>query len=94
MHETSDSLPDPGPIGDLPPDVAPGCPAGASGTAGLAHPAVFTDLDFPGDPERTLRVTGNGVLVNGEPLRPQAPPPLLGEHNDEFKTTTDEVTAP
>jgi crotonobetainyl-CoA:carnitine CoA-transferase CaiB-like acyl-CoA transferase len=41
----------------------------------------FTDLPFPGDPGRTLRVSGNGVLVNGAPLRPTAPPPLLGEHN-------------
>ncbi|SNT48434.1 Crotonobetainyl-CoA:carnitine CoA-transferase CaiB [Asanoa hainanensis] len=41
----------------------------------------FTELPFPGHPERTLRVSGNGVLVNGAPLRPTAPPPLLGEHN-------------
>jgi crotonobetainyl-CoA:carnitine CoA-transferase CaiB-like acyl-CoA transferase len=43
----------------------------------------FTDLPFPAHPERTLRVSGNGVLVNGSPLRPTAPPPLLGEHNGE-----------
>jgi crotonobetainyl-CoA:carnitine CoA-transferase CaiB-like acyl-CoA transferase len=43
----------------------------------------FTDLPFPGHPERTLRVSGTGVLVNGSPLRPAAPPPLLGEHNAE-----------
>ena len=43
----------------------------------------FTDLPFPGDAERTLRVSGNGVHINGSPLRPAAPPPLLGEHNDE-----------
>ncbi|MFC7532951.1 CaiB/BaiF CoA transferase family protein [Actinoplanes sp. GCM10030250] len=54
----------------------------------------LTDLEFPGDPDRTLQVTGNGVLVNGEALRPQSPPPLLGEHNDEFRTTANEVTAP
>ncbi|WP_250008599.1 CaiB/BaiF CoA-transferase family protein [Actinoplanes sp. M2I2] len=54
----------------------------------------FTELGFPGDPDRTLRVTGSGVLVNGEALHPPAPPPLLGEHNDEFKIATDEVTAP
>ena len=28
-----------------------------------------------------FRVTGNGVLFDGEPLRPPAPPPTLGEHN-------------
>jgi crotonobetainyl-CoA:carnitine CoA-transferase CaiB-like acyl-CoA transferase len=54
----------------------------------------LTDLEFPGDPDRTLRVTGNGVLVNGEPLRPTVPPPLLGEHNSDYKRTTDEVSAP
>jgi crotonobetainyl-CoA:carnitine CoA-transferase CaiB-like acyl-CoA transferase len=51
----------------------------------LAERGFLTDLAFPGDPSRTLRVTGNGVLLNGAPLRPSAPPPLLGEHNDEFK---------
>ncbi|WP_433383430.1 CaiB/BaiF CoA transferase family protein [Actinoplanes sp. CA-142083] len=30
-----------------------------------------------------FRVTGSGVLVDGEPLRPPAPPPTLGQHNDE-----------
>jgi len=45
----------------------------------------FTDLPFPGDPARTLRVSGNGVHLNGAPLRPESPPPLLGEHNDEFE---------
>ncbi|GAB3932009.1 hypothetical protein GCM10027614_00380 [Micromonospora vulcania] len=44
----------------------------------------FTDLAFPGHADRTLRVSGNGVLVNGDPLRPVTSPPLLGEHNDEF----------
>jgi crotonobetainyl-CoA:carnitine CoA-transferase CaiB-like acyl-CoA transferase len=60
----------------------------------------FTDLDFPGDPTRTLRVSGNGVLVNGASLRPASRPPLLGEHNDELDrtdvelpATTDEVIA-
>lgn len=28
-----------------------------------------------------FRVTGNGVLFDGEPLRPPAPPPTLGQHN-------------
>src|SRR5690349_20837855 len=30
-----------------------------------------------------FRVTGSGVLFDGEPLRPPAPPPTLGQHNDE-----------
>jgi crotonobetainyl-CoA:carnitine CoA-transferase CaiB-like acyl-CoA transferase len=61
----------------------------------------FTDLEFPGDPARTLRVSGNGVHVDGAPLRPGSPPPLLGEHNAEFARVdapvpapTDEVVAP
>jgi crotonobetainyl-CoA:carnitine CoA-transferase CaiB-like acyl-CoA transferase len=28
-----------------------------------------------------FRVTGSGVLFDGEPLRPPAPPPTLGQHN-------------
>ena len=60
----------------------------------------FTDLPFPGDGDRTLRVSGNGVLIDGVPLRPESPPPLLGEHNDEFALLdadvrgADEVSAP
>jgi crotonobetainyl-CoA:carnitine CoA-transferase CaiB-like acyl-CoA transferase len=61
----------------------------------------FTDLPLPGDPGRRLRVSGNGVHLNGAPLRPGSPPPLLGEHNIEFEVlgadlaaTTDEVTTP
>ncbi|MBW6434951.1 CoA transferase [Actinoplanes hulinensis] len=57
----------------------------------LSERGFVTELPFPGQPRRTLRVAGNGVLVNGEPLRPPGPPPLLGEHNAEF---TSEVTAP
>ncbi|MEW2505875.1 MULTISPECIES: CoA transferase [unclassified Amycolatopsis] len=49
----------------------------------LAHRGFFTEIGFPGDPERTLRASGNGVLVDGEPLRPTTAPPRLGEHNDE-----------
>jgi crotonobetainyl-CoA:carnitine CoA-transferase CaiB-like acyl-CoA transferase len=49
----------------------------------LAHRGLFTDLPYPDGSGRVLRVTGNGVLVDGEPLRPQSPPPLLGQHNGE-----------
>jgi crotonobetainyl-CoA:carnitine CoA-transferase CaiB-like acyl-CoA transferase len=52
----------------------------------------FTDLPFPGHEGRILRVSGNGVLVNGSALRPESPPPLLGAHNAEF--AADEVVAP
>jgi len=40
----------------------------------------LTELPFP-DGEGSYRVTGNGVLVDGEPLRPAGPAPRLGEHN-------------
>ncbi len=49
----------------------------------LEHRRFFTDLPFPDGSERMLRVSGSGVLHNGEPLRPAEPPPLLGQHNDD-----------
>jgi crotonobetainyl-CoA:carnitine CoA-transferase CaiB-like acyl-CoA transferase len=55
----------------------------AVGLGQLAHRGFFTDLPRPDGPGKVLRVSGNGVLVDGEPLRPQAPPPLLGQHNGE-----------
>ena len=64
-------------------DLTPLCDAEGAVTAlpQLEHRGFFTDLPFPGDPGRLLRVSGNGVLVDGEPLRPAAPPPRLGQHN-------------
>jgi crotonobetainyl-CoA:carnitine CoA-transferase CaiB-like acyl-CoA transferase len=56
----------------------------------LAFRGLFTDLPFPDDSGRVLRVTGNGVLVDGEPLRPEAPPPLLGQHNGERESLADQ----
>lgn len=53
----------------------------AAGLGQLEHRGFFTDLPYPDGSGRTLRVSGNGVLVDGEPLRPAAPPPLLGQHN-------------
>jgi crotonobetainyl-CoA:carnitine CoA-transferase CaiB-like acyl-CoA transferase len=48
----------------------------------LNHRGFFTELPFPAPFEgRQLRVSGNGVLVDGAPLRPVGPPPRLGEHN-------------
>jgi crotonobetainyl-CoA:carnitine CoA-transferase CaiB-like acyl-CoA transferase len=49
----------------------------------LAHRGFFTEVPFPGDPSRVVRTSGNGVLVDGEPLRPAGPPPVLGADNDE-----------
>ena|SRR2546430_1909030 len=50
----------------------------------LAHRGFFTDLPFPGDGTRVVRASGNGVLIDGEPLRPGSPPPNLGEHNTDL----------
>jgi crotonobetainyl-CoA:carnitine CoA-transferase CaiB-like acyl-CoA transferase len=47
----------------------------------LAYRGFVTSLPHPDGSDRPVKVTGNGVLVNGEPLRPTAAPPLLGEHN-------------
>ncbi len=50
----------------------------------LRHRGFFTDLTLPDGSGRRLTVIGNGVLVDDTPLRPATPPPLLGQHNDEF----------
>jgi crotonobetainyl-CoA:carnitine CoA-transferase CaiB-like acyl-CoA transferase len=49
----------------------------------LEHRGFFTDLPFPDGSDRVLRATGSGVLHDGDPLRPTAPPPLLGEQNNQ-----------
>ncbi len=53
-------------------------------SAQLRHRGFFTDLPFPGDPARTLRLIGNGVLIDDTPLRPHSTPPHLGEHNSQL----------
>ena len=53
----------------------------------LAHRRFFTEVPFPGPPasdDRTVRVSGSGVLVNGHPLHASGPAPLLGEHNEQL----------
>lgn len=50
----------------------------------LVHRGFFTDLPFPGGGTRVVRASGNGVLLDGKPLRPSGPPPDLGEHNPEL----------
>jgi crotonobetainyl-CoA:carnitine CoA-transferase CaiB-like acyl-CoA transferase len=50
----------------------------------LAHREFFHDVPFPGEPGRVVRTSSNGVHVDGRPLHPQGPPPVLGEHNDEL----------
>ncbi|RLV50355.1 CoA transferase [Nocardioides mangrovicus] len=54
----------------------------------LAHRRFFHDVPFPGDADRVVRTSGNGVLVDGRPLHPQGPPPTLGEHNDQIPGLT------
>ena len=56
----------------------------------LAHRGLFTDLPYPDGSGRVLRVTGSGVLFDGEPLRPESPPPLLGQHNGERAVLADQ----
>jgi crotonobetainyl-CoA:carnitine CoA-transferase CaiB-like acyl-CoA transferase len=54
----------------------------------LEHREFFQDLPFPADPAvptgQPLRVSGNGVLVNGSRLPAPGPPPRLGENNDDI----------
>jgi crotonobetainyl-CoA:carnitine CoA-transferase CaiB-like acyl-CoA transferase len=64
----------------------------AVSSAQLAERGFFAELPFPdGTPAATaaradghLRVSGSGVLVDGEPLAPVSAPPVLGEHNAEL----------
>ncbi len=51
--------------------------------AQLEHRGFLADVPYPDDSGQVLRVTGNGVLVDDEPLRPGGPPPRLGQHNAE-----------
>ena len=55
----------------------------AVGLAQLEHRGFLADVPYPDDSGQVLRVTGNGVLVDDEPLRPGGPPPRLGQHNAE-----------
>jgi len=50
----------------------------------LAYRGFFSDLPFPDGSDRTVRVVGNGVLIDGEASHPPTPPPLLGQHNIEI----------
>jgi crotonobetainyl-CoA:carnitine CoA-transferase CaiB-like acyl-CoA transferase len=54
--------------------------------AQLTHRGFLTDLPYPNDGSgRTLRVCGNGVLIDHEALAPAGPPPLLGQHNADYR---------
>jgi crotonobetainyl-CoA:carnitine CoA-transferase CaiB-like acyl-CoA transferase len=61
--------------------------AQAVGSEQLTSRGFFTDLPFPAGPRPAgteLRVSGSGVLFDGEQLRPTSTPPALGEHNAEL----------
>jgi crotonobetainyl-CoA:carnitine CoA-transferase CaiB-like acyl-CoA transferase len=47
----------------------------------LRHRGFIQELPFPDGSGRPLRVVSSGVLYDGEPLTPDDPPPLLGQHN-------------
>jgi crotonobetainyl-CoA:carnitine CoA-transferase CaiB-like acyl-CoA transferase len=49
----------------------------------LRHRGFLSELPYPDGSDRVLRVCGNGVQLDGRPLSPLAPPPLLGQHNAE-----------
>ncbi len=55
----------------------------------LAYREFFTEVPFPEHPERRLRVSGNGVMIDGMPLKASGPPPILGEHTKEILESLD-----
>ena len=59
----------------------------------LAHRDFVTELEHPNGSGAPLLVLGSGVLYDGEALRPEASPPLLGEHNGEREQITAEWAA-
>ena len=57
----------------------------------VRHRGLITTLPHPDGSGRPLQVVGNGVLVDGAPLRPTGPPPLLGQHNSERPVPAEDV---
>jgi crotonobetainyl-CoA:carnitine CoA-transferase CaiB-like acyl-CoA transferase len=57
----------------------------------VRHRGLITTLPHPDGSGRPLRIVGNGVLVDGAPLRPTGPPPLLGQHNSERAVPAEDV---
>ncbi|MFC7327066.1 CaiB/BaiF CoA transferase family protein [Marinactinospora rubrisoli] len=50
----------------------------------IAERGLVHELDFPGRDDRSVRVLGSGVHVDGHACAPAGSPPLLGEHTDEL----------
>lgn len=57
----------------------------------VRHRGLITTLPHPDGSGRPLRIVGSGVLVDGAPLRPTGPPPLLGQHNSERAVPAEDV---
>lgn len=58
----------------------------------LRHRDFFTDLEVPDQPDRSIRVMGSGVLVDGASLHPPRRAPLLGEHSERVEDATTQAT--
>ncbi|KAK1182883.1 CoA transferase [Streptomyces sp. NBS 14/10] len=54
----------------------------ALGLEQLASRSFVHSLPFPDGRDRSLRVLGSPVSVDGHPAGPSTPPPLLGQHTD------------
>ncbi|MFC9688914.1 CaiB/BaiF CoA transferase family protein [Kribbella sp. NPDC056951] len=52
----------------------------------LAERNLFHELPMPDGRERSLRVLGSSVHLNGQPVGPSTRPPLLGEHTTQILT--------
>ena len=50
----------------------------------LEHREFFQPLPFPDDTERSVRVLGSGVRIDGRSARPTDRAPRLGEHNEQI----------
>jgi crotonobetainyl-CoA:carnitine CoA-transferase CaiB-like acyl-CoA transferase len=50
----------------------------------LRERGFFAEVRLPNRDDRPIRVSSNGVLVDGEPLHPTSDPPALGQHNEEI----------
>lgn len=59
----------------------------------VRHRQFLADLPLPGFPGRSLRVCGAATHVDGTAVRPAAPPPELGAHNDRLAAIIEQWSA-